>query len=77
MDAKPAARLHRYAGMAELADAQDLGSCEAIRVGSTPTIGTTSLVSSNVYKVFLLFRQFARKTFGYLCRNIASIFWEV
>ena len=25
------------AGMAELADAQDLGSCEAIRVGSTPT----------------------------------------
>ena len=27
------------------------------RVGSTPTIGTTSLVSSNVYKVFLLFRQ--------------------
>ena len=23
--------------MAELADAQDLGSCEAIRVGSTPT----------------------------------------
>ena len=26
--------------MAELADAQDLGSCEAIRVGSTPTIRT-------------------------------------
>ena len=24
------------AGMAELADAQDLGSCEAIRKGSTP-----------------------------------------
>ena len=40
MDAKPAARLHRYAGMAELADAQDLGSCEAIRVGSTPTTRT-------------------------------------
>ena len=29
-----------YAGMAELADAQDLGSCEAIRVGSTPTTRT-------------------------------------
>ncbi len=28
--------------MAELADAQDLGSCEAIRVGSTPTTRTTS-----------------------------------
>ena len=28
--------------MAELADAQDLGSCEAIRVGSTPTARTTS-----------------------------------
>ena len=28
------------AGMAELADAQDLGSCEAIRVGSTPTTRT-------------------------------------
>ena len=26
--------------MAELADAQDLGSCEVIRVGSTPTIRT-------------------------------------
>ena len=31
-----------YAGMAELADAQDLGSCGAIRVGSTPTARTTS-----------------------------------
>ena len=30
------------AGMAELADAQDLGSCEAIRVGSTPTTRTKS-----------------------------------
>ena len=29
------------AGMAELADAQDLGSCEAIRVGSTPTMYQT------------------------------------
>ena len=29
-----------YAGMAELADAQDLGSCEAIRVGSSPTTRT-------------------------------------
>ena len=27
--------------MAELADAQDLGSCEAIRVGSTPTARTS------------------------------------
>ena len=26
--------------MAELEDAQDLGSCEEIRVGSTPTIRT-------------------------------------
>ena len=30
----------QYAGMAELADAQDLGSCGEIRVGSTPTIRT-------------------------------------
>ena len=29
-----------HAGMAELADAQDLGSCEEIRVGSTPTTRT-------------------------------------
>lgn len=27
--------------MAELADVQDLGSCEAIRVGSSPTTRTT------------------------------------
>ena len=32
----------RYAGMAELADAQDLGSCEEIRMGSTPITRTTS-----------------------------------
>jgi|InofroStandDraft_1065614.scaffolds.fasta_scaffold01181_43 hypothetical protein len=31
----------RYAGMAELADAQDLGSCEEIRMGSTPITRTT------------------------------------
>ena len=30
-----------YAGMAELADAQDVGSCGVIRVGSTPTTRTT------------------------------------
>ena len=30
----------RYAGMAELADAQDLGSCEEIRMGSTPITRT-------------------------------------
>ena len=29
------------ADMAELADAQDLGSCGEIRVGSTPTIRTS------------------------------------
>ncbi len=33
------------AGMAELADAQDLGSCEAIRVGSTPTTRTIERIS--------------------------------
>ncbi len=31
---------HSYAGMAKLADAQDLGSCEEIRVGSTPITRT-------------------------------------
>ena len=31
----------RYAGMAELADAQDLGSCEEIRMGSPPITRTT------------------------------------
>ena len=30
----------QYAGMAELADVQDLGSCAARRVGSTPTTRT-------------------------------------
>ena len=30
-------RIEEYAGMVELADAQDLGSCAARRVGSTPT----------------------------------------
>ena len=30
----------KYAGMAELADVQDLGSCAARRVGSTPTTRT-------------------------------------
>lgn len=30
-----------FAGMAELADAQDLGSCEEIRMGSTPITRTT------------------------------------
>ena len=33
-----------YAGMAELADAQDLGSCEEIRVGSTPTTRTKQFI---------------------------------
>ena len=33
--------------MAELADAQDLGSCGAIRVGSTPT---TRTISETVWK---------------------------
>ena len=30
----------KYAGMAELADVQDLGSCAERRVGSTPTTRT-------------------------------------
>lgn len=30
----------KYAGMAELADAQDLGSCPARGMGSNPTIRT-------------------------------------
>ena len=48
-----------YAGMAELADAQDLGSCEAIRVGSTPTTRTINKTGrqggglSYFYKIFL------------------------
>ena len=29
-----------YAGMAELVDVQDLGSCGAVRVGSSPTART-------------------------------------
>ena len=32
--------------MAELADAQDLGSCEVIRVGSTPT---TRTITNNLH----------------------------
>ena len=34
--------------MAELADAQDLGSCTARRVGSTPTTRTKALHMENV-----------------------------
>ncbi len=33
---------HPQAGMAELADAQDLGSCGEIHMGSTPIARTTS-----------------------------------
>ena len=33
--------------MAELEDAQDLGSCEEIRVGSTPTIRTNQVESGD------------------------------
>ena len=40
-------KLHKYtfAGMVELADAQDLGSCAARRVGSSPTTRTKGVVS--------------------------------
>ena len=41
------------AGMAELADAQDLGSCEAIRVGSTPATRTKS--EQALYRLLRLF----------------------
>ena len=40
--------------MAELADAQDLGSCEAIRVGSTPTTRTKSAPKTAVFGALLL-----------------------
>ena len=39
--------------MAELADAQDLGSCEVIRVGSTPTTRTKS--EQALYRLLRLF----------------------
>ena len=54
----------RYAGMAELADAQDLGSCEAIRVGSTPTTRTTS--EQAAYRLLRRFFTAAPR----LCRGI-------
>ena len=40
--------------MAELADAQDLGSCEAIRVGSTPTTRTKKKGTTFVVSFFLV-----------------------
>lgn len=40
----------RYAGMAELADAQDLGSCEEIRMGSTPITRTKTVLPKNADK---------------------------
>ena len=47
-----------HAGMAELADAQDLGSCGAIRVGSTPTTRTTS--EQAMYRLLRLFLKSER-----------------
>ena len=44
--------------MAELADAQDLGSCEDIRVGSTPTTRTN--------KADLLFKYYSKSAFNHL-----------
>ncbi len=44
--------------MAELADAQDLGSCEEIRVGSTPTTRTSSSQAS--YRL--------RRAFSFYCK---------
>ena len=45
------------AGMAELADAQDLGSCEAIRVGSTPTTRTRTTDCRAQSAVFFLWQR--------------------
>ena len=62
------------AGMAELADAQDLGSCEAIRVGSTPTIRTTPAVSkSRTAGVSFILREYpALKQVSILQRKPSS-----
>ena len=40
--------------MAELADAQDLGSCEVIRVGSTPTTRTITLEQDFLREILAL-----------------------
>ena len=42
---------YRHAGVAELADAQDLGSCAARCAGSTPV--TRILLSSIFFNIFL------------------------
>ena len=41
-----------HAGVAELADAPDLGSGEEIRAGSTPVTRTIIFVSRSMYEVF-------------------------
>ena len=46
------------AGMAELADVQDLGSCGEIRVGSTPTTRTKVRgIDKSVLRAFFLLSQ--------------------
>ncbi len=49
--------LFRYqtADMAELADAQDLGSCGAIRVGSSPTVRTLQFLLCKFFQKVLDF----------------------
>ena len=52
------------AGMAELADALDLGSSAARRAGSSPVPGTTLILASNPYAVksFVLVQRWVSKT---------------
>lgn len=46
--------------MAELADAQDLGSCEEIRVGSTPTTRTINAVGLSQQRFHFLYVHIAK-----------------
>lgn len=57
------------AGMAELADVQDLGSCAARRVGSTPTARIGKSTVFTVLFLLLLFQlQLHRQSFLCLLR---------
>jgi hypothetical protein len=48
---------HHYAGMAELADAPDLGSGGFIRGGSNPLARTIRVMYTSVYAEVLFYRK--------------------
>ena len=64
----------RYAGVAELADAQASGACGSNIVWVQVPSPALSLVSRDTYKAFFLYRKFMRILSGHQCVMIILIF---